>query len=267
MKSPVKDLDIADISVFAKETVHALGQEVLKFYGKGIPSEIQFNRDLVTKAELHLIESFQEKMKNRYPEHLIYGQDNLDTGYSHDGKRYLWVFDPLDGVDNFQSGIPVWGMSLALYENYWPVCGFFYMPATGDMFSAQAGDKAYWNDRPIQVADRGTMSQESLLLTFSRFHQHYESRFPGKIRDFGSTGTHACYVAMGRADAALTARESFKDLAAVRVIVEAAGGRIYNPDGSDFYLGDYMEGQRIDQHLLITGPSNANFVRKAMRRV
>lgn len=267
MKPPVNDLDVAQLSVFALEAIQALGQEALKFYGKGIHPEAQFNRDLVTQAELHLIESFQDKMRNCYPDHLIYGQDNLDTGYTHDAKRYLWIFDPLDGVDNFQSGIPVWGMSLALYENYWPVCGLFHMPATNDLFRALAGDKAYWNDRPIHISDRESMSQESLLLTFSRFHQHYESRFPGKIRDFGSIGAHVCYVAMGRADAALTARESFKDLAAVRVIVEAAGGKLYNPDGGDFYLGDYMEGQRIDQHLLITGPSNAHLVREAIRRI
>jgi myo-inositol-1(or 4)-monophosphatase len=267
MKSSVNDVNVAELFEFAIETIKTMGQEALKYYGKKSRPQTPFNQDLVTQAELHLIESFQNQMKGRYPDHGIYGQDHLGEGYTHDAKRYLWVFDPLDGVDNFQSGIPVWGMSLALYENYWPVCGLFYMPATGDLFRAMAGEKAYWNDNPIHNTDRNSDSQESLLLTFSRFHQHYECRFPGKIRDFGSIGAHACYVAMGRADAALTARESFKDLAAVRVIVESAGGKVFTADGSEFYLGDYIEGQRIEQHLLITRPSNTKLVRDAIKRI
>ena len=148
-------------------------------------------------------------------------------------------------------------MSLALYENFWPVLGLFLMPATNDLFRACAGEKAFWNDRSIEIEGTGEVSQESLLLTFSRFHQSYECRFPGKIRDFGSTGAHVCFVAMGRAQAAFTANESFKDLAAVGVIIEAAGGRILKSDGTPFLLGDYLDGRRIDEHLMIAGKSNA----------
>ena len=85
------------------------GQEALKFYSHENKARSQFNQDLVTQAELHLIDAFQDKMKKHYPDHLIFGRDSLDEGYTHDAKRYLWVFDPLDGVDNFQSGIPLWG--------------------------------------------------------------------------------------------------------------------------------------------------------------
>ncbi len=260
------DLKVDDLSAFAVQTILRMGQEALQFYGKG-RQRPPFDQDLITQAELHLNDYFQEHIRNRYSDHLLFGQDHLDSGYTHDAKRFLWVFDPLDGVDNFQSGIPIWGMSLALYENYWPVLGLFYMPATKDLFRATAGDRAYWNDRPIRISERDSISQESLLLTFSRFHQYYHSEFPGKIRDFGSIGAHACYVAMGRADAAMTARESFKDLAAVRVIIEAAGGKICKADGSDFFLGDYIEGQRIEDHLLICGKRNARMVYEYLRKV
>ena len=252
-------LDVGELYLFARDTILQMGGEALKFYGKG-NHRPPFDRDLVTQAELHLNGCFQKTISSKYPHHRAYGQSALDDGYSHGGKRYLWVYDPLDGVDNFQSGIPIWGMSLALYENYWPVLGVFLMPATNDLFRACVGEKAYWNDRAIQIGERGSVNQESLLLTFSRFHQSYQSRFPGKIRDFGSTGAHLCYVAMGRADAALTANESFKDLAAVSVIVEAAGGKLRKRDGSPLLLGDYMEGQRIEDHLLISGKTNAQAV-------
>ncbi len=252
MKGSGSAVDVGELYVFAQETIQEMGSKALQFYGKG-RHRPPFDQDLVTQAELHLNSAFQQIAAERYPTHQIYGQAPLDDGYTHGGKRYLWVFDPLDGVDNFQSGIPIWGMSLALYENYWPVLGLFFMPVTQDLFRARIGDKAYWNDRAIQIEDRGSVSLESLLLTFSRFHQTYECRFPGKIRDFGSTGVHACYVAMGRADAAFFANESFKDLAAVSVIVEVAGGQLSKMDGRPFLLGDLIEGQRIEGHLMAAG--------------
>jgi len=258
-------LDIGELSMFATETIRQLGREALKYYGQGCQHP-PFDQGLVTRAELHLNDTFQQLVTTRYRGHTLYGLEPLSQGYSHDASRYLWVFDPLDGVDNFQTGIPVWGMSLALYENNWPVIGIFSMPVTDDLFRAVAGEPAFWNDRPISIDDRGELTQESHLLTFSRFHQHYQIRFPGKVRALGSTGVHACYVAMGRADAAIVAKESFKDLAAVRVIVESAGGRLYNLDGTDFMLGDYAEGQCIVDPLLIAGPNNALAVRECMVR-
>lgn len=246
---------VAELYTFAIETIEHVGREALKFHGKG-RHHPPFDQDLVTQAELHLSQSFQETINQKFPSHHVYGQEPLGDGYTHDGKRYMWVYDPLDGVDNFQSGIPIWGTSLALYENYWPVLGLFYMPATHDLFRACAGEAAYWNDRIVKIDDRGMVSQESLLLTFSRFHQQYRCHYPGKVRCFGSAGAHFCYVAMGRADAAFTANESFKDLAAVRVIIESAGGKLYKRDGSEFFLGDYIDGQRrIKEPIMAAGPS------------
>ncbi|MEJ2041471.1 MAG: inositol monophosphatase family protein [Desulfosarcinaceae bacterium] len=265
MQTPTGSLDIGNLSLFAEETIKKMGQEALKFCGKG-SAHPPFDRELVTQAELHLINAFQDEINARYPEHLVFGQDVPDEGYTHDAKRYLWIFDPLDGVDNFQSGIPIWGMSLALYENYWPLLGLFLMPATKDLFRAVAGKEAYWNDRLIHMSDRESISQESVLLTFSRFHQYYLCSFPGKMRDFGSTGAHFCYVAMGRADAAVIANETFKDLAAVSVILSSAGGRLLKDGRDEFYVSDYMDGRRLDEHLLIASDANARLVNDCLKR-
>jgi hypothetical protein len=69
---------------------------------------------------------------------------------------------------------------------------------------------------------------------------------------------------MGRADAALIANESFQGLAAARVIVEAAGGKFSRLDGSEFFLNEYLDGQKIDDHLLVAAPDNLPLVRKCL---
>ncbi len=241
---------IGDLIGFAKDVIRQTGSEALTFYGKARPGE-RFDEELVTTAELHLTEFFQDRLSDRFPEHQLFVNQQEDSGYSHEDKRYLWVFDPLDGVANFQGGIPLWGMSLALLENSWPVFGVFHMPATGDLFHARAGGKAYWGEQEIFAAPSSEINDESVLLTYARFNRHYRPSFAGKIRSFGCTSAHMCYVAADRAEAAIIARETFQDLAAVRVIIEAAGLNICKMDGSKFFLNEYMDGKKIEEHLLV----------------
>ncbi len=262
----IRPQGIEDLSHFAMDVIQRTGEEALSFYGKGNPG-IKFDEDLITEADSHLMQFFQDQLNTHFPEHQIFINNQSDTNYTHDEKRYLWIFDPLDGVANFQAGIPIWGISLALIENFWPIFGIFYMPSTGDLFHARAGQNAYLGKEKIQVSEYKNINDESLLLTFSRFHRHYRSSFPGKIRDLGCTGAHICYVAMGRADAAVLANESFQDLAAAGIILEAAGGRICKMDGSDFFLNEYLDGQKIQHHLLAMAPEIYSQVRNGIREI
>ena len=256
---------IEDLTDFAMEVIRLSGKEALSFYGKGDP-QVKFDEELVTEAEIHLSNFFQYQLHSRFSEHQVFENRRDSEDYSHEGKRYLWIFDPLDGVANFQAGIPIWGTSLALLENFWPILGVFYMPASGDLFHAQAGKKVFWKDKEIRISTQEEINDESVLLTFSRFHQHFESTFPGKIRDLGCTATHLCYVAAGRAEAAVIANETYRDLAAARVILEAAGGKIFRFDGGEFSLDDYLDGQRIDEHLIVAAPRAFSEVRNYVKR-
>jgi myo-inositol-1(or 4)-monophosphatase len=259
----LKEQAIQDLGRFAMEAICLSGDEALAYYGKGSARE-KFDEGLVTEAELRLRELFQAELYAHFPEHRVYMNSQSEEGYTHEGRRYLWIFDPLDGVANFQAGIPIWGLSLSLYENHWPVMGLFYMPVTGDLFYAQAGQKAYRGDEEIRISRQEEINDESLLLTYSRFHNRYRTSFPGKIRDLGCTSAHVCYVAMGRAEAALLANESYEDLAAVRIIIEAAGGHIFKLDGSELFLNEYLEGQKIEDHLLVVSPDRFSEVRQCL---
>ena len=216
---------IDELRRFAMDLIRNVGEEAKVFYGRSKP-QTKFDERLVTEAELHLNDFFRNALTAKFPEHQVFVNRDLDRDYSHEGKRYLWIFDPIDGVDNFQAGIPIWGMSLALLDNFWPTIGMFYMPVTDDLFHAQVGKPAFRGTTPIKIKAREAVDDESLLLTYSRFHHHYRTAFPGKIRNLGCTAAHICYVATGRADAAVIANESYQDLASTRVIIEAAGGKV-----------------------------------------
>ncbi len=257
--------NIDDLSQFALDVIHRCGQEAMNYYGKGNPN-LKFDEELVTQAEIHLSEFFKKELESKYPEHLIFSNTPQKRDYRHDQKRYLWIFDPLDGLSNFQAGIPLWGISLALIENFWPVFGAVYMPATGDLFHARAGAKAFRNNKPIQISTKENVNDESILFIYSRFHHDFHSSFPGKIFNMGSTAAHICYIAMGRAEVAITSHESYRGLAASQIIIEAAGGKIFKMDGSNFHLGDYLDGQKIDERLMILAPGIFSQVRNCIQQ-
>jgi len=256
--------NIENLTGFAIKTIQDCGREALTYYGKGNPG-VQFDQSLVTEAELHVAGFFKKTLEARFPAHQIFNGNNLDTSYTHDEKRYIWILNPLDGVANFMAGIPIWGMSIALLENFWPVFGVFHMPATGDLFQARAGRQAFRGNEKIRISSQGSITDESVLLTYSRFHQNYHASFPGKIRNLGCTAAHICYVAMGRAQAALIANESYQDLAATQVIIEAAGGKIIRLDGKPFSFSEYMDTESGADHLLVLAPHFYSQVRECLK--
>ena len=245
--------DLEDRIQFAMDVIRRSGEEALLYYGKG-SEKVSFDEGLVTEAELHLTDFFQSELYRRFPDHQLYGNNEERQTYSHDESRYLWVFDPMDGVANFQAGIPIWGMSLALIENFWPIFGAFYVPLTGDLFHARAGQAAHRNGNVVRISPRETIDDESLLLTYSRFHHHFKTDFPGKMRNLGCTTAHICYVAMGRAEGALLRNETYQGLAAARVLIESAGGKIFKLNGKELFLNEYLSGERIDESLLVVAP-------------
>ena len=133
---------IDKLSEFAMDVIHQTGEKAMAYYGKGKP-QVKFDQSVVTEAENQLTDVFQNRLDREFPEHQIFRFGEVNEDYSHGQKRYLWIFDPLEGVANFQAGIPIWGMSIALLDNFWPTFGVFYMPATGDLFHARAGKDAF----------------------------------------------------------------------------------------------------------------------------
>ena len=257
---------IEELLSFAKDAVSIAGDKALELYGKGKPG-VKFDEELVTSAELALVNFFRDRLSSIFPGHGVFGDPLPSEDYVHGEKRYLWIYDPLDGVANFQAGIPIWGISLALFENFWPVLGVTFMPVTGDLFYAVVGQKAYRGEREIRIPDTGEIGNESVLLTYSRFHNQYQSTFPGKIRNLGSTSAHIIYVAMGRAEGALLANVSYRDLAAAQIILMAAGGKMHRMDGREFHLSDYLSGQRIEEHLIAAPEGSFESIRMYLKRI
>ena len=167
-----------------ENTLRKSGALLLEMFGKG-NRHLKFDDELVTEADNTAWELISTKIKGSFEGHGFLRDLSDDQIVGDDSPRFLWIVDPLDGAASFQAGMPVWGVSAALFEMFWPVLAFLYLPVTGELYSAYAGREALLNDKPIRVREDPTIDNESLALVYSRFHQDFRSTFPGKIRNFG----------------------------------------------------------------------------------
>ena len=115
-----KDYGIDDLKQFATDAIRRLGEEALSYYGKGNPN-VKFDEGLVTEAELRLAGIFQDQLQARFPEHQVFKNNQEDKEYTHESKRYLWIYDALDGVATFRQEFQH-GAFLLLF---WRISGLF----------------------------------------------------------------------------------------------------------------------------------------------
>jgi len=242
--------ELNEILTFAKGLARAAGALAMSYYGRANPT-LRYDHDLVTEADLALQDYIRKEVAASYPDHQFQG-DRRRTASGREPQSPIWVIDPLDGSAGFSAGMPVWAVCLALFDGGKPVLGVVHLPVTGELYSATSKTPAMVNDREIEVLDQA-MDNESLLLTYSRFHADYVTHLTGKVRSLGSTAAHIAYVARGAASGAILGNVHVWDVAAGLVVLEAAGGAIRTAGGKKVDLADYLSGEKLDE-VLIAAP-------------
>lgn len=169
-----------------------------------------------------------------------------EGGTQAEGHRQVWIIDPLDGTTNFIFGIPIFSVSVALYEDNQPVLGVVYEVNQDEMFWAVRGAGAWLNDRAIRVAADRDLALSLLATGFpyhdfrqlpqyldmlAQFLQHTRG-----LRRLGSAAVDLAYVACGRFDGFFERGLKPWDVAAGALIVQEAGGTVTDFAGGNGFL-------------------------------
>lgn len=169
-------------------------------------------------------------IQESYPDHALYGEEGI--GGNQDSE-YQWIVDPIDGTVNYFYGIPHYCISIALRHEDEIIVGVIYDPSMDDLWTVEKGGKAYLNDRVISVSNRTRLEESILYVGSGKTEESLEKgieRFKNasqrarKMRMMGSAALGMAYIATGRLDAYVESRISLWDIAAGKLLVEAAGG-------------------------------------------
>lgn len=152
--------------------------------------------------------------------------------------RYAWILDPIDGRNNFALGMPGFAVSVGVLRDRIPFAGAVYDPVARWLFTACAGRGAWLNDRPLRVrARRGAgvvfATQAPFAAGVPDFIDGWLRRH--RLRRFGSTALHLCYVALGGLDFVHDDRASLWDIAGAAPILLEAGGVLTTDDGAPVF--------------------------------
>lgn len=207
------------------------------------------NVDLVTELDKKTEIFITDEIKKIFPNHTVFGEETaeqighnkmLEMLATHPN---LWIIDPIDGTTNYVHSLPGYTISVAMYCKGEAVYGIIYDPVAEELFIAERGKGATLNGDTIHVSEQ-TSLMESLVSTglptrkeSDRNHNLEEfvkiAPITRDIRVLGSAALQCAYVATGRLDTFWIWGVSIWDIAAGRLIVEEAGGRVYQIDGRD----------------------------------
>src|SRR3954469_5308145 len=133
---------------FTIETAQAAGQILLEKFGRNIKVTKKGEINLVTEADLASEKLIIERIKSYYPKHSILAEESGDAVVIG-SSAWKWIIDPLDGTTNFAHGYPCFCVTLALEHEDEIVIGVTYDPTRNELFTAERGQGASLNFKPI----------------------------------------------------------------------------------------------------------------------
>lgn len=226
---------------FAVEVAWRAGRAALAHYQTGIVAETKPDHSPVTVADRTAEQIARELIESKFPHDGIVGEE-FGTVRTDAGRR--WILDPIDGTRTFVRGVPFFGSLLALEEAGEPVVGVMYFPALEETVYAARGAGCWWNGRRALVSDEISLERALVLTTdvenieqqnYTAGWNRVRSR-AGLVRTWGDCYGHAL-VATGRAEAMFDPIMSIWDAAALRPIIEEAGGVFTDWQGNATHTG------------------------------
>ena len=234
---------------FAKEIAYEAGKIMKKYFEKKDISSYKGDNTIVTLADTEINSYLIKRVKEQYPTHCVDGEEE-QFGQS----KYVWVCDPVDGTSMFARGIPVAVFSLALVIDGVSTIGVIYDPFTDNLYTAIKGQGAYKNEERIMVNDYDLEDIKSVCHCDMWSNGEYninkvleQLRKITRLTDIGSIARSCVCVATGDYTLSIFTGTKHKncDIAAAKVIVEEAGGKVTSLFGKEQRYDESINGAVI----------------------
>jgi histidinol-phosphatase len=195
----------------------------------------------VSEADRAIEAMARDLVASRAPGLGVFGEEAGESE-SRNGARL--IIDPIDGTRNFVRGVPIFASLLAVEDAGAVVAGVVSAPALGARWHAARGTGAFSGSRRLRVSTIAELSRAHV------FHGDIGGRTEGvlppklfallraaeRTRGFGDFYQHVL-VAEGAGEVALDFKMQPWDIAAVKIVVEEAGGRATTLAGESTIYG------------------------------
>ena len=220
----------------AKLMAQEAGALALDYQRRGVTAEQKADESPVTAADRACERLIVDRIAAEFPKDGVLGEEgtNRETG------NRRWIVDPIDGTRDFVRGIPLWAVLIALEQDGEVVAGAAHCPRQGLLLWAAKDAGAWANGSRIHVSSHTDPAQS--VLSFNGLHKLGTRRFSAglvdwfqgfwAVRSLGGA-VDAMLVAQGQADVWIEPNAAPWDLAALKIVVQEAGGVFASFDGKN----------------------------------
>ena len=232
-----KELDVA------KSVAKEMGKIQLKNFRKNLKVIRKSTKDFVSNVDLECQNLSYELLRKDFQYEILSEERKTQDEI---GTKLFWIIDPVDGTHNYISGLPNFGVSIALATKKEFLLGVIYLPYFDEMYYAVKNQGAFMNDEKIQVSKNNDL--EKSMITFdNQFYLNKKSfdvykKIVGSCfttRILGSAVYDFCLIASGKVDARVWNNTKVFDFAAGLTIVNEAGGKLTDFNGNEITLNSH----------------------------
>lgn len=212
----------------AIKAAQAGGATALRYFETELTVEQKADRSPVTVADRESERAIVAVLHESFPDYGVLGEELGERA----GTGARWIVDPIDGTKSFIRRSPLFATLLALEEDGEITTGVIYAPAMDDLIYAQKGQGAFDRRGRIHVSRIDTIARSMLLFggpsvlrdagKWAMFERLVDRS--ARQRAYGDYYGYT-FIARGQAEAMIDVDLKPWDLAALKVIIEEAGGR------------------------------------------
>ena len=221
----------------ATEAARSAGQVLRNNFRQERQVKFKGRANIVTDVDLQSEKALKSFLRAEFPDHSILSEESQAVSGN---SSYKWILDPLDGTNNYSFGVPFFSVVIALTRGRDVLLGIVYDPMRDEMFSAQKGKGACFNNSPVHVTNKKTVKDSLIGLDLGyvdekgkRSLEFISSLWPRMYayRIMGSAALGMAYTACGRLDLYFHLLLYPWELACGSLLVSEAGGVVTDLDG------------------------------------
>ena len=178
-------------------------------------------KDFVTKTDKRVEKILMEELEKTKKNFSFITEESGKI--LNKNKEVFWIIDPIDGTTNFMHGIPHFAISIALQREGEIITGLIVDPIKNEIFYAEKNNGSYINNVRIRASKKSNLDE----CLFASNNDGVKSIHPKlNLRNTGCAALDMAYVGCGRLDGFFHNRINLWDIAAGKIIVEEAGGKV-----------------------------------------
>lgn len=233
---------IHDVAVIAAKSAAEL---ILSAFDRPKVTDYKGKADLVTKTDTESEQLICDIIHEEFPDHGLLAEE---SGPSLPESKFQWIIDPLDGTTNFVHNYPSFACSIGVHYKHEPIVGCIIELPVNHVYTAVKGHGAFCDDSTITVSTVNKLEKSLLVTGFGYEHGELWERnmilfkrftdITQGVRRLGAAAVDLCHVASGKVDGFWEFDLHPWDSAAGSLIVEEAGGKITQMNGSAYSIFD-----------------------------